>query len=520
MGESVAKCKIRMNSSRSSTIVCACAVFCLGFSNPCHSQEEAPIFHTVFEFLAGSEAPLPILEKFAVESADGDTFDGTSTMDSYGGFERYDGSRLLLGIRENGINEEDPNHDEVLAAAYPDRSIIWIDDRTGEPKGIALRPGDAPVPLDQDFLDAGGTVEDFYFNFGAADDGVIFVGYKNKILRYAPNGDGSFGDPTVIYTHENDFSERWHQWRWETFRVSGEGKDTVLIAGGKTWRAQQQSYIFTTKDGVTFTNTGFVDFRGGTSHIIPAQFDDASPTEEWIYGTVYPGSDNGIASPIRLGIRDTEFSDDFALENFAAESDPDGEYERRFVSDVDVDDGFPFVVSYATPSWNTNTVLGGDFRPGWIAVHDFDGLFVQAHKLDITEEAELIVDPLYDSAQWHGTLGRVEVNVLEGMEDGTAEILWYSGIYGYGRYLYGTTTEPDRVTANSLPFQITAIERDGSNVNLTWASRPGQSFTVENSANLVDWLEVSDGVASQGESTSLTVENAPADVQYYRTRRE
>ena len=73
-------------------------------------------------------------------------------------------------------------------------------------------------------------------------------------------------------------------------------------------------------------------------------------------------------------------------------------------------------------------------------MHDHDGIFQYAHQLEVTEEVEVL--PADQVTVWHGTLGAVTVNVIEGMEPGTAEILWYGGIYGYGRYLYGTTEDP------------------------------------------------------------------------------
>ena len=412
----------------------------LGFlaASPAHAQDP-PIFHTVYEFLAGAQdAPLPILKRFAVSSASGDTSNGSSTMDSYGGFVRYDASRLLLGIRENGINEADPEHDAELAAKYPDRSLIWIDARSGIPAGVALVFGVNPT-LPEGAQVVSGT-GGYYFNFDAADDGVIYIGYRNLILRYAPNGDGTFAAPTVAYTHEDDGSDQYNNWRWETIRARGAGAETRLSAGGKTWRSRQQTYILKTEDGVAYELDGFAGFQGGSSHVVPSGFAGEDGVE-WMFGSVYPGSDSGLGTGIRKGYRDLEFDVDFILENFPAEEDFDGgEYTPRFVSDVDVHPGLPAVVSYSTPSWNTQAVLGGDYRPGWIAVHDYDGFLLHAHKLDITEEAESISE--YQSAQWHGTLGMVSVNVLPGMAPGTAEILWYGGIYGYGRYLYGTTEDP------------------------------------------------------------------------------
>ena len=417
----------------------ACSVVILASSSGQLQAQDPPIFHTVFEHLTGeADVPLPILKKFAVTSGNDDTWDGSSTMDSYGGFVRYDSGRLLLGIRENGINETDADHDSDLAAKYPDRSLIWIDARSGIPTGVALEFGTDPtLPDGADVVTGTGN---YYFNFDAADDGVVYIGYRNLILRYPPEGDG-FGSPTVAYTHEDDGSDQYNNWRWETVRARGSGAETRLSAGGKTWRARQQAYTFTTEDGMVFELDGYAPLQGGSSSVIPSAFVGEDGIE-WIYGSIYPGSDSGIGTGIQRGIRDLEFDIDFIREGFPAEEDFEGDYRPQFVSDVDVHPDFPNVVSYSTPSWNSLAVVGGEYRPGWIAVHDHDGFFQVAHRLEVTEEDEFISDPDYQSAQWHGTLGAVSVNVLPGMEPGTAEILWYGGIYGYGRYLYGTTVDP------------------------------------------------------------------------------
>ncbi len=490
--------------------------------------QEGPVFHTVFEFLAGSDAPLPILKKFAVDSRQGDTFDGTSTMDSYGGLERYDSKRLVLAIRENGINEQDPHHDKALAEAYPDRSLVWIDDQTGEPLGVALVVGSAPVSLDQEFLHAGGTVADYFFSFGVADDGVVFVGYKNTILRYAPEEGGGFGSPTIAYREMNDGSDRyhepdgrdlWHQWRWETFRVRGEGEGTVLIAGGKTWRRQQQSQVFETQDGIAFEPVAPIVFQGGTSHLIPARPDDGTPTE-WILGTAYPGGSDGINSrALFRGTRNLDMGGRFIDIFVPIFIDPDpepGGYVPQFITDVDVNADFAALVSYSTPSWNS-IATKGEYDPGWIAVHDFDGTFIHAHQLNITEESELIEE--YGFAQWHGTLGKVEVNVLEGMKPGTAEILWYSGIYGYGRYLYGTTEEPERSGIDESPIEINVGVNEGD-INLVWPSKEGHTYVVERTNDLRQWSELSTTVSSGGAKTTLKVGDTKGKEEYYRVHRK
>src|SRR2546426_10067799 len=68
---------------------------------------------------------LPILRKNVGGSENNN---GTSTMVSLGKLLPYDSARLLLYIRENGINEPTATPaDLALAAQYPDRCLIWID---------------------------------------------------------------------------------------------------------------------------------------------------------------------------------------------------------------------------------------------------------------------------------------------------------------------------------------------------------------------------------------------------------
>jgi len=69
------------------------------------------------------------------------------------------------------------------------------------------------------------------------------------------------------------------------------------------------------------------------------------------------------------------------------------------------------------------------------------------------------------------------------------------------------------------PFQITEVIRDGTEVNLTWASRPGRIYLIERSEDMENdaddsnrdgivgfWEEVDDGVESEGETTTFTDE--------------
>ena len=235
-----------------------------------------------------------------------------------------------------GINETDPTHDTALAAQYPDRSLVWIDPETGAPQGTGLVIGLQPVPLDADFIAAGGTTLDFYFNFDVADDGVIYTGYKNKIVRYAPDGNGGFLPPTVAFTKLNDGSAYWQTWRWENIRAHGAGADTVLMGAGKTWRDSMGYTRLDTDDGLTFYQTGYFGAGGGGSSIVP---DRNFPEDVWVYSSVYPGSSNGIDS--RFGRKVGMYSGQWDYvddADFAAAGDPDAaenEYRTQFITDVD-----------------------------------------------------------------------------------------------------------------------------------------------------------------------------------------
>ena len=428
---------------------------------------DGPPIDPVFEHLFNQPTPLPILKAQGTPAGVDDTYNGSSTIDTYGGLHRYDATRLMLAIRENGIDENDPAHDATMAASFPDRSLIWIDPESGEPMGIALEVGFNPVALDADFLAAGGTQLDYYFNFGIADDGVIYVGYKNKILRYAPDGSGSFGAPSVAYTQVNDDSANWHQWRWENIRVQGSGVDTLILAGGKTWRPNQGYHILATSDGKVFDKfelTNDIQAGGGASSFISGRVADDEEAD-WVYASLYPGASNGTDTTFvrRVG-DDLGF---FAFENdptFRAEKDPnadaENDYVTEFISDIDSDTSLGYLVTYSTPSWNSAAVNRVPARPGFLGLHTHSGDLLGSHTLEVRETEELQGDAY---STFHGTLGGVEVNVLEGMKAGQSEVLWASGIYGYGRYLIGG----QRSTGPSEPA-VLAFTREGLSLEITW----------------------------------------------------
>ncbi len=246
---------------------------------------------------------LPILVKAGGTGDNTYSFDGTDVIDSYAKFLKYDDDHYLLGIRENGINEGDPGLSQELkdrAAAYPDRSIIWIDAHTGKPLGIALKTEVFPASLGASSQSTTHGWWKWGISDGANGQRVIYTGYKYKVLRYAPSGtvaDPNFpaGKPTWSttpteawvepvpdepnptippYVDRNDPAQvaAWvgssggdgsASWRLKAFRVTGSGSNTKIFAGGATWRSSMHEQEFVTADGgLTFYPVGRLNDRG------------------------------------------------------------------------------------------------------------------------------------------------------------------------------------------------------------------------------------------------------------------
>lgn len=212
---------------------------------------------------------------------------GSSVMVTYAGIQRYDADRLLVGIRENGIDEAGGNlstEQQQIAQMYPDRSIIWIDAATGEYLGIAHQIALRPVPMEADWTAAGGSL-DFPFWTFAIDDGppgerALYSTYNNKLLRYAPDGEGGWvSEPTIAFEEPTPGTAAaaqaaidgiplsnagpWHQWRPADLRISGSGESTEIFIGNKTWRDGQHNQLLRTEDGLTFKPVARLNDRDG-----------------------------------------------------------------------------------------------------------------------------------------------------------------------------------------------------------------------------------------------------------------
>ncbi len=382
------------------------------------AQEVTPIWLQDVNQLVNvtAEDKIPVLVKAGGSGDDTYGFSGRDVIDSYVNFLKYNDALYLLGIRENGINEDDPNLSQELrdiAIAYPDRSIIWIDAATAKPLGVALRTEILPVTLAAP--DQSPTYAWWKWGIQDGEDGqrAIYTGYKYKILRYAPDAvvqDPNF--PNGRATWSATPTEAWIEpvpgepsgdgssggdgsasWRWKAFRVWGSGNDTRIWAGGGTWRSSMQPQEFATTDnGLTFSPIARMDDRdsggakgayslgGQPSTIVSYPDDPTRPGLRVSYQAHYPGSGwearpdryalnpQGDGTPARSGgTGRTDFYDrdetnglpDFVWEAAGKDGRPidhavDGveHYDGNWVMTLDTQEGLDYIVTYSIPSWN------------------------------------------------------------------------------------------------------------------------------------------------------------------------
>ena len=258
--------------------------------------------------------------------------DGTEIQPVFSRLQRYDATRMLLFIAENGINETDPSLTPAqsnLAVAYPDRSAVWIDAATGRSLGLAwygglhpalncTPPYDVQNPATGNQLPAYDPIFTFYFQ-PALDEGppgqqALYDGVNHIILRYAPLPDGSgwTNVPTIAYEENvpgigdgltdgsgGNSGDNGQRYRWRNFRVMGWGTNTTIIGGGGTWRPGMHTQVLATTNGLTFFPRGRVadrsdgirnDYSGGGmgSRVVTYGTDPAHPNVEVYYQGHYP----------------------------------------------------------------------------------------------------------------------------------------------------------------------------------------------------------------------------------------
>jgi len=472
---------MKLRPGKSRKILAAAFAAFAALAGQTHGQQLSP----VWEYLINKPGvPIPVLTNTVNYTTDSDNGDGLSTMDSIGALMRYDANRLLLGIRENGIVEPAAGPAQTLATQYPDRSLIWINPTNGTPMGIALTIGLKPVPLDAAFIAAGGTPDQYWWTYTVAADGSIYTGYKNKIIRYSPDGNGGISPtPRVVFTLGSDeITARgidptlWPGWRWARLAVSGTGTNTIILAGASA--SNRGNFLLTTTDGTNFVAGSRLTVGGATSTPIESH-DPNTPGNVWDYAGIYPGNSNGADSSYSRYTATPPFTDDFTRDStFNPPADPftyDAKFRNDFIGGLDANPDLNYIVVYSTPSWNSRAVVGTP-RPAWLALVGESGRFLSSRRIDITEDAELLSDD--QASLFQGTIGFVSLNKLP---SGETEVLWSGTIYGYGRYLV-QPLGPDPVAPDggTLPGPFPSNTVGAAN----WIASSGNTFDGTTSIGL------------------------------------
>ncbi len=535
-----------MNMKRNTAVVLLAVV-----GSFAQAQEITPVWVQHLNGLVnvepGDKNPLVVRNVGKPYAANGN---GRSQQFSLTKMRRYDANRFLMGVRENGIDEADASlsaEQKALAAAYPDRSVIWISAANGKPLGLAHNFGIRPI------VATGQANNNDFFSNWDIDDGpegqrALYSTHKNVILRWAPKtGGGWEATPTCAWVEPvpdgldcsgaaldgSSGGDGYNSWRWRDFRVSGSGKDTVIMGGGGTWRASMHVQIFKTTDGVKFYPLArFNDRDGGrkgaysqgglTSHVVQYGLDPAHRNLMTAYHGRYPGT-GWEARPSRFLVDpdnpvDT-FEDSynptgsvmvfqvnneawgnlpaFQWESSGANGLPinhavDGvtRYDGNWGGILDAHAEVEYVVNYAFPSWNNQ--FGSIKKSGWLGVHRLDGSIASnsSYKFPFTEMdvqspdagAEVGNDFGYD-----GDVGIYPDTTAPANLDKSV-VAWVGSGFGYGLF----TVQNVAATITSEPQDLAVTEN----------SQLVISAGITGSPNKYQWYK--DGVVLDGTRTNET----------------
>ncbi|MEZ5330357.1 MAG: LamG-like jellyroll fold domain-containing protein [Verrucomicrobiales bacterium] len=178
--------------------------------------------------------------------------------------------------------------------------------------------------------------------------------------------------------------------------------------------------------------------------------------------------------------------------------------EHPITAGFDVDSTVQLTDGAAEFWWAT-----GDLAPGSVALACDDDDDLNSF-LQIIEQGDELING-------SPSPGR---RIMLGFTDATFNVLTDDALTLFGQavdWLAGLSS-----SSSGTPFQVTTIEPSETEVTLTFTSKEGGSYTVQRSAGLSDWLELTDGLASDGEATEYVDSNLPDEKSelYYRIVQE
>jgi hypothetical protein len=137
-----------------------------------------------------------------------------------------------------------------------------------------------------------------------------------------------------------------------------------------------------------------------------------------------------------------------------------------------------------------------DLAEGRVRLGQFEGSRGAADSIFVFQVEEAGIYPI--RVIWQNGTGGANIEIFSLKEDGTKVLL--NDLENGGLMAYRS--------ANQAPFEITDISRNGNgDVSLTWNSRPGITYALDWSLSLLigEWSEISDGIGSDGITTSITI---------------
>lgn len=410
--------------------------------------------------------------------------DGTNTMDFSSELVRYDASRLMLMIVENGIDEATTTttaEQQAIAAKFPDRSIIWINPVDGSPMGVALTIGQYPSKDTYYYIQKckglhpdGPTTErldllrEQYPHFAVDGDGYVYVCDKHKVLRYKPSGN-TFTGPEIVFEYPEQDPPIWmgdttnmhfRSWAIKSINIKGKGNNKIMTTAGRHWLDGGGVMVYSSTDGgATFkiqTYHGQGTSLTGTGGTCSSLITMTKTNEEYVFSTGFPGSADRLFEFYRTASTSDPLEQ---LDNtfFGPTGDPadlpeESKYSMWNMIDIAATDTLPYVAVLTLPKWQSSKEPNLTDHPewaestSWVALHSItldpnqdgtEGDFLSSYQIKFREQDEP-QGVAGDEDNWDAAYyASIKMDIPAGFPSGTAEILWSGGTSGFGRLVVG-----------------------------------------------------------------------------------